>query len=158
MIFSIVIPVYNIQDYLFNCIESILEQDFESYEVVIVNDGSTDKSGEICDYFADICDKVKVIHKNNGGLSDARNHGVAISKGKYLIFVDGDDYCKRNFLSNLFNVINNNNDPDIILCNGFFQFEDGKTQSIHKPFNLEPERINNLNGEKVLEYLFKDKR
>lgn len=91
--FTIVVPVYNVEGYVEKCVRSILAQSFGSYEVVLVNDGSKDNSGAICDRLsAENPMRVKVIHKPNGGLSDARNVGIDAAKGGYVIFVDSDDY------------------------------------------------------------------
>lgn len=89
---SIIVPVYNIENYIVECVNSILGQTFKKYEIILVDDGSTDKSPEICDKFAKENKSIRVIHKENGGLSDARNAGISISQGKYIMFVDGDDF------------------------------------------------------------------
>lgn len=94
MIFSVVIPVYNVKDYLPKCIDSVLAQDFEDYEVILIDDGSTDgESGEICDrYAAAHPERIRAIHKPNGGVGEARNVGIEAAQGEYLIFLDSDDY------------------------------------------------------------------
>ena len=88
---SIIVPVYKVRRHLQKCIESILQQTYTDYELILVDDGSTDGSAAICDRYAQECDKVKVIHKKNGGLSSARNAGIAAARGEYITFVDGDD-------------------------------------------------------------------
>ncbi len=88
---SIIVPVYKVRRHLQNCIESILQQTYTDYELILVDDGSPDNCGSICDRYAQECDKVKVIHKKNGGLSSARNAGLAVAQGEYITFVDGDD-------------------------------------------------------------------
>ena len=88
---SIIIPVYNAEDYIEPCLESIMSQDFLDYEVIVVDDGSTDRSGEICDRFAERDPRFKVLHKVNGGVSSARNEGIEAAQGEYLMFVDSDD-------------------------------------------------------------------
>lgn len=90
--FSVIIPVYKVENYLQQCVESVLEQSFSDIEVVLVDDGSPDRCPEICDEFAVKDNRVKVIHKKNGGLSDARNCGVRAACGTYLMFLDSDDY------------------------------------------------------------------
>ena len=90
--FSIIIPVYNVEKYLHQCVESVLSQTFSDFEIVLVDDGSPDRCPEICDEFARNDARVKVIHKENGGLSDARNYGIKAANGKYLLFLDSDDY------------------------------------------------------------------
>ncbi|MEH8137532.1 glycosyltransferase family 2 protein [Gallibacterium anatis] len=89
--FSIIVPVYNVEKYLTECINSILSQSFSNYELLIIDDGSTDSSGNICDTYV-THKNVKVFHKENGGLSDARNYGIKEAIGEYIIFVDSDDF------------------------------------------------------------------
>lgn len=90
--FSVIIPVYNVEDYLAKCVENVLVQSFTNYEIILVDDGSPDDSGKICDGFSAKDMGVKVIHKTNGGLSDARNEGLSVATGQYVIFLDSDDY------------------------------------------------------------------
>lgn len=92
MTFSIIIPIYNVEKYLRQCIDSVLAENFLDCEIILVNDGSPDGCGEICDEYANKFSHIKVIHKHNGGLSDARNAGIKEAKGDYLIFLDSDDY------------------------------------------------------------------
>lgn len=93
---SIVVPVYNVERYLKECIESVLEQDYQDFQLILVDDGSTDKSGAICDMYADKYDKVTVVHQKNKGVSAARNKGVALSKGQWILFLDADDWIEKN--------------------------------------------------------------
>lgn len=103
VVFSIIIPVYNVEKYLSQCIESVLNQTFSNYEVILVDDGSTDSSGQKCDDFANKNSRVKVIHKDNGGLSSARNAGLDIAVGEYILFMDSDDFwIGVNVLSDIF--------------------------------------------------------
>lgn len=88
---SIIIPVYNIENYLEDCVRSVLAQTFDGVEILLIDDGSTDASGSLCDTLAQGHENVTVFHKQNGGLSDARNYGLARAKGEYVLFVDGDD-------------------------------------------------------------------
>lgn len=90
---SVIIPVYNVQDYLEKCVESITTQTYKELEIILVDDGSTDCSKEMCDKFAQKDPRIRVIHKDNGGLSDARNTGARQAEGKYLFFLDSDDYA-----------------------------------------------------------------
>lgn len=89
---SVIVPVYNVEKYLERCVESIFKQTYKNIEIILVDDGSTDNSGKICDKFLKKDERVKVIHKENGGLSDARNAGLEILSGKYIMFVDSDDW------------------------------------------------------------------
>lgn len=90
--FSIIVPVYKVEEYLDQCVHSVLTQSFKDYEVILVDDGSPDKCGAMCDSYAKKDSRVKVVHKNNGGLSSARNAGLEIASGEYVIFLDSDDF------------------------------------------------------------------
>ncbi|HDT8050800.1 TPA: glycosyltransferase, partial [Enterococcus faecalis] len=102
---SIIVPVYNVEKYLEKCVRSILAQTFTDFELILVDDGSPDSSGAMCDQFAEQDQRVKVIHKENGGLSDARNAGIEIATGEYLGFVDSDDYIADDMYETLYNQI-----------------------------------------------------
>ena len=115
MKFSIIVPVYNVKDYIDKCITSIVNQVFDDYEIVVVDDGSTDGSGEICDSYKSNY-RIKVFHKENGGLSDARNYGINEAKGDYLLFVDADDALADNdCLNNLNEIICKHNGVDFVI-------------------------------------------
>ena len=98
---SIIIPIFNVEDYLRKCIDSVLEQDYEDYEVILVDDGSPDRCPVICDSYAAEYDNIHVIHRENGGLSAARNSGIEMASGEYIMFVDSDDYIEPNVLGEL---------------------------------------------------------
>ena len=100
MLLSIIVPVFNVEAYLNKCVASLLDQDLSSvdYEIILVDDGSTDRSGKICDDWADAHENIRVIHQPNGGLSRARNTGIAVARGQYIQFVDADDYLNANVL------------------------------------------------------------
>ncbi len=98
---SIIIPVYNVAEYLHECIQSVISQTYKNYEVILVDDGSKDLSPQICDDYSEKYDFIRVIHKQNGGLSSARNAGIAIAKGSYLCFLDSDDCISSVFLETL---------------------------------------------------------
>lgn len=102
---SVIVPVYNVKEYLGRCIESILGQSFGDIEVILVDDGSTDGSGEICDSYALRDGRVRVIHKTNGGVSAARNTAIDVVQGEYMFFADSDDYLKKDCLETLHNAI-----------------------------------------------------
>lgn len=112
---SVVIPVYNVEKYLSKCIESILNQTYKKLEIILVDDGSSDLSRNICDEYCKKDIRIKVIHKENGGLSDARNVGILNATGKYICFIDSDDYIEKNMLELLYLDIKNN-DSDISCC------------------------------------------
>ena len=113
---SVIVPVYNIEHYIARCVQSIINQDYPNLEVILIDDGSTDLSGKICDDFLEKDTRVKVIHKINGGLSSARNTGLDVALGKYISFIDGDDWVQKDFYSTLLTKIRDN-DADIISCN-----------------------------------------
>lgn len=89
---SVIVPIYNIENYLEECLDSLIHQSYRNLEIILVDDGSTDRSGEICDRYAKQDDRIKVIHKENGGLSSARNRGMDVVTGEFVSFIDGDDY------------------------------------------------------------------
>ena len=99
---SVVIPVYNIKDYIQKCVESILSQTFTGFEILLIDDGSTDGSQKICDEYGLKDERITVIHKKNGGLSSARNVGIKEAKGEYICFIDGDDYIDNDMLEILY--------------------------------------------------------
>lgn len=98
---SVIVPVYNVEKYLHRCVDSILAQTFTDFELILVDDGSPDHCGAICDEYAQRDKRIKAIHKKNGGVSSARNTGIAASTGEYLVFIDSDDYISENFINNL---------------------------------------------------------
>lgn len=103
MLFSIIVPVYNVKPYLDRCLTSIIRQTYPDIEIVLVDDGSTDGSSETCDNYAAQDSRIRVIHQKNGGLSDARNKGMDIATGEYILFVDSDDYIDLDTCQNLYN-------------------------------------------------------
>lgn len=113
---SIVVPVYNVEKYITKCLDSIINQNYDNIEVIVIDDGSTDKSGLICDKFALEDKRVKVIHTSNKGVSHARNLGIVSAKGKYLTFVDADDYVDEDIYEVLLADIVSYS-ADIAMCN-----------------------------------------
>ena len=99
---SIIVPVYNVEQYVKCCVESIIQQTYKNLEIILVNDGSTDNSGYICDDLAKNDNRLRVIHQENKGLSAARNSGMSIAKGKYIGFVDSDDYINVRMYEKLY--------------------------------------------------------
>lgn len=110
---SIIVPVYNVERYLVECVQSILSQTYDKIEILLVDDGSTDKSGEICDALGKSNNKIRVFHKRNGGLSDARNTGIQYAKGTYISFVDSDDYIWSKYVEVLLSAMIES-DADIV--------------------------------------------
>lgn len=121
---SIIVPVYKVEQYLDRCLESILEQTYIDYEVILVDDGSPDCCGEMCEAWAVKDNRIKVIHKKNGGLSDARNAGINIAQGDYIGFVDSDDYIRRDMYQVLIENLEKNN-ADISMCGYADVYQDG---------------------------------
>lgn len=108
-IISVIIPVYKCEKYLSECIESVLNQTFKDFELILVNDGSPDNSPQICDDYAQRDTRIKVIHKENGGVSSARNEGIKQACGEYITFIDSDDYIDKDFLQYAFYIIKESN-------------------------------------------------
>lgn len=118
---SIIVPIYNVEKYIEKTINTILQQSYENIEVLLINDGSTDNSKVICEKFCSLDKRIKLINKENGGLSAARNTGIKYAKGELIAFIDGDDYIEYNMMEKLYNAIKVNN-ADIAICN--FDFVD----------------------------------
>lgn len=110
---SVIVPVYNVEDYIRECLDSLINQTLTDIEIILVDDGSKDLSGDICDEYAKKDCRIKVIHKENGGQSSARNAGLKVSTGEYILFVDSDDYIVENTLETLLNEAKKN-DADIV--------------------------------------------
>ncbi len=113
---SIIVPIYNVEKYLEKCIQSILNQTFNDFELILVDDGSPDGCADICDKYQAVDTRVQVIHKKNGGLSDARNAGLELARGDYIGFVDSDDFIAENMYELLYENIQNSH-ADIAICN-----------------------------------------
>lgn len=114
--YSMIIPVFNIENYLPQCLDSILHSDREDIQIVLVDDGSSDNSGNICDAYSEKDQRVKVVHKKNEGATSARREAVKYAIGRYIICVDGDDWIDEDFLEEYDHVIQQFNTPDIICC------------------------------------------
>lgn len=131
---SIIVPVYNVEKYLKKCIDSILKQTFKNFELILVDDGSTDHSGKICDDYEKKDSRICVVHKENGGLSSARNKGIAIAQGDYLGFVDSDDFIASDMYEVLYkNLIKEN--ADLSAC-GKYDYFIGSKCKIHEPYYM----------------------
>lgn len=116
---SVIVPVYNVEKYLDRCITSLLHQTYKNYEILLIDDGSKDSSGMLCDIYAGNYENVSVFHKTNGGLGSARNYGIDRAKGKYICFVDSDDQVEENYLSILYNAITTNK-ADVCVCGYYY--------------------------------------
>ena len=116
---SIIVPVYNVEKYLDKCIESIVNQTYRNIEIILVDDGSPDKCPEICNEWAKKDDRIKVIHKENGGLSSARNAALEIAQGDYITFVDSDDWIENDMIQSMLTCAAKN-DADIVCCGFYF--------------------------------------
>lgn len=132
---SVIIPVYNVEQYLVRCMNSVLNQTYKNLEIILVDDGSTDNSGIMCDEYAEKDSRVKVIHKSNGGLSSARNAGLDIAKGEYIGFVDSDDWISADMYSMLYELINRGN-YDISIC-GIARTYDSQSNAFYEKSFIE---------------------
>lgn len=133
---SIIVPVYNVESYINKCVDSILKQTYENIEIILVDDGSMDLSGNICDEYLKKDNRVKVIHKKNGGLSSARNKGIENATGEFYMFIDSDDYIEENMVERMyFSLINNK--CDICVCE---YFTDG-LNSVDIEVDLKEDRV-----------------
>ena len=146
---SVVVPVYDVEAYLPRCIDSIIAQTYSNIEIILVNDGSPDNCGQICDEYATKDHRIKVIHKENGGLSDARNAGIRIAKGDFISFIDSDDFVAPNFIEFLMRKIEHHN-ADIAQCDFFQFFDDSEIREQN------PDDVNEyvLTGLEAMESLF----
>ncbi len=145
--YSIIVPIYKVELYLKECVDSILKQDFKDYELILVDDGSPDNCPKICDEYAKKDSRIKVVHKKNGGLSDARNAGIKVAKGKYILFIDPDDYAEKNYLE----VIDKNlGEADLLVFGHYVLYMNKRIK----------EQGNNdfLEREKALDYLMSDNK
>ncbi|ARV15113.1 glycosyltransferase family 2 protein [Polaribacter sp. SA4-12] len=147
---SIIVPIYNVEKYLKECLDSILKQPFDDYELILINDGSTDNCSEICDSYAIMDKRIKVIHKPNGGLSEARNFGIDNATGKYLSFIDSDDFISKDFYKNNVDYLQSNEDVDFLVCQ-YCKF-DGINNNVTKNVPLKID-----NKKEIFEYIFSDK-
>lgn len=147
--FSIIVPIYNVEQYLTECIDSVLGQKDCEFELILVDDGSTDSSGQICDDYALKDSRIHVIHKENGGLSDARNAGVHAAQNEYLLFIDSDDYIARDSVKGIEDVILSQNRPELIFLECIKVYEDKKI-----PMNDGVTAdVNQMAGDEIRDYI-----
>lgn len=147
--FSFIIPVYNVEKYITRCVDSILNQNYKNFEIILINDGSTDNSGTICDEYAKVDKRVRVIHSENKGVSNARNIGIELAKGEYSIFLDSDDFWCEDKLETIYEKCFNE-EIDLLVFN-YNKYDEKKkiiseTSCVNFPDNLDEV----INGEKFL--------
>ena len=146
---SIVVPIYNVSEYLDKCIQSIINQTYKNIEIILVNDGATDDSGIICMKYANFDSRIVYVEKKNGGLSDARNAGIKLAKGEYLIFVDSDDFVENNMCEVLYSaVVNAKTD---IGCSGYYVDGDNGVISEYHEF---VEEIKTISRDEALKLIY----
>lgn len=138
---SIIVPIYNVEKYLQRCIESLLVQTYKNIEIILVNDGSTDSCADICNRY-NIYDNIKVINKQNGGLSSARNKGIELSRGEFILFIDSDDWCEPNMVEMMTKKIIEDQ-SDISICGYKIEYSKSKF-TIDKALNFKNESLNHL--------------
>ena len=148
---SVIVPVYNVEKWLNMCIDSILAQSYKNLEIILVNDGSTDKSKDICDSYSKKDNRVRVLNIKNSGQSVARNIGLKEAKGDYILFIDSDDYISDNSIIEKFINILDSNNYDFIYTS-YCRFEDGNEEKITEilPINLTNDEIKNKEGKDIL--------
>ena len=148
---SVIVPVYNVEKYLPKCIESIMNQTYQDLEIILVNDGSSDNSNRICVRYAKIDKRIKVVNKENGGVSSARNLGLDIANGEYISFIDSDDYIELNMYEKMIDIALKK-DIDIVSCN----YNHLKNDGIKVPFfSLDKDEYiedKNILFEKIFQY------
>ena len=145
--YSIILPIYKVENYLEECVNSVLAQKFKDYELILVDDGSPDNCPKMCDEFAKNNSRVKVVHEKNSGIANARNRGIKIAKGKYILFIDPDDYVEENYLEVIDKSIE---DFDMIIF-GFYNLYKNKKV-------IQYGKNETLTRDKALEYLVSDNK
>lgn len=146
---SVIVPVYNVENYIEKCLESIVNQTYKNLQIILVDDGSTDKSGEICDKYVKMDERVEVIHKENNGLVSARKSGIVRAKGIYTVNVDGDDWIETDAIEK-YVMISNKYHPDIIMVTSHYNDYEA-SQNIINSSNavILPQLWEYLNNQKI---------
>ena len=144
---SIIIPVYNVEKYLTKCLDSVINQTYSNLEIILVDDGSTDRSGVICDEYTGLDKRIKVIHNKNSGVSSARNAGIRICNGDFIAFIDSDDYVDKKYIFSLLEPLMKDN-YDFVFCGYLELYEKSKKKSYHL---LSDKELSDLTG-----FFFKD--
>ena len=154
---SVMVPVYNVAPYITNCLESLIHQTYTNLEIILVDDGSTDNSLEICQEYAKKDKRIKVIHKENGGLSTARNAGLDVATGDYYSFVDSDDYISTRFYEIMLKIALEHS-ADIVECDyNKIPFEDVTPENRDSFLDIKENRqVSIINNEQALLELFSD--
>lgn len=148
---SIIVPVYNVEAYVKKSIESIINQTYSNLEIFLIDDGSTDSSGDICEEYAKIDSRITVVHKNNGGQGSARNIGINMAQGDYIMFLDSDDYMQLDCIQKLLELIISN-DYDVSVCNYMFVDEEGNSYGNFSDSKDKRE----LNGYEAIRFMWND--
>ncbi|MGQ7458213.1 glycosyltransferase family 2 protein [Streptococcus suis] len=151
---SIVLPVYNVENYILDCLDSIKAQTYSNFEVIIINDGSKDRSVEYCLDYCNQDSRFKIIHKPNGGLSDARNVGIEHTRGDYLVFIDSDDFVSPNLLSHLVDTLESNQ-SDIAIIDPVHYYSN--REYINKDIFIAQTKLKNFNRDDALQEMFYQK-
>jgi len=157
-VFSVIVPIYKVEKYLHKCVDSILNQTFKDFELILVDDGSTDNCPKICDEYAQKDNRVKVIHKKNGGLVSARNAGVLAATGEYICYVDGDDWVSEKLLQTVWQKAIEPYHPDMVVFNAVRQFEDYQTKLSNSSEIEEGYYDKNKLNEYIYPYMMYDNR
>lgn len=151
---SVIIPVFNVENYLPKMIDSILSQQEKNFEIILIDDGSTDASGEVCDNYARIYNNIRTVHQRNKGASSARNEGIKLAKGEYLFFLDADDEVRKNYFSYMMDAFETN-ESDMVCCSYSTQYKKEKAElckqqyTSESPRNMMYELIQGLTGKKT---------
>ena len=149
---SVIVPIYNVEEYLNRCVESLVNQTYKNLEIILVDDGSPDNCPQMCDDWAKKDSRIKVVHKKNGGLSDARNAGLRIATGEYIAFVDSDDWIERCYIEALYRAAADN-DAELSACDVRFVPDGEEPESVNcsddlpKVFNAEEALSQLIKGE-----------
>ena len=151
---SVVVPVYNVEEYVTRCVKSIIDQTYPNLEILLVDDGSTDRSGKICDSLATMDPRFQVIHQENAGLSGARNKGIELCSGEYIAFIDSDDFISKEFIRALVETACKT-DSDIVQCyvKSFLYGEDTSDPAFEEGFHMEDVNIVRFTGREMCQTL-----
>ena len=152
---SVIVPVYNVEDLLPRCVESIMAQTKKSLEIILVDDGATDQSGTICDGYAKKDERIRVVHKPNGGLTSAWKAGAAIAEGRYLGFVDSDDWIDEDMYKRMWESACKYN-SDVVVCGLVFDYEDTSIPKRNEISGFEKEYYSRRELEEEFPYLIND--